>query len=153
MGRLLTPIDCRTPGTSMPSAYGLRPSNGSSATCLVPTTWPTVELSLSSNTACADVDGFGDCAHFQHQIEPGDLLHIELQLGLANRLESGLRHGQVVDARQQRWKIVVALVVGLDTGGNTASLGDGGHAGLRDNFAGWVGDTAGNGCRLGTERG
>ena len=110
-------------------------------------------LAIEQHCLRADVDRFSDCAHFQHQIEPGDLLYHELQFGLANRLESGLRHGKVVDARQQRWKIVVALVVGLDISGNTASLGDGGHAGLRDNCAGWVGDTAGNGCRLGKERG
>ena len=84
------------------------------------------------------------CSHFQYQIEPGDLLYLELKFGLADRLESSLGDGEVVDTRLQRWKIVVALIVGLDARGNPASLGSGRHTGLRDNRAGWIGDTAGN---------
>ena len=49
-----TPADGRTPGTSIASAYVFRPSSGSSITCLLLITCPSVVLSLSSTRACAD---------------------------------------------------------------------------------------------------
>src|ERR1700691_2474281 len=51
MGRLFTPIDGRTPGTSIASAYGFLTSSGSSVICLNAMTCPTVGVSLSSNVA------------------------------------------------------------------------------------------------------
>ena len=48
-----TPADGLTPGTSIASAYVFRPSNGNSVTCLLCTTCPVVDESVSSTILCA----------------------------------------------------------------------------------------------------
>ena len=108
-------------------------------------TVPTVEFSACNWAALGfDLDGFGDLADGQGEIEPDGLLHLTSTSLIFGGLEAGSLDSHVVGAGRQGRKTVVAggradglpYGVGVDVAGF--------HAGRRNGGAGGVRDTAGD---------
>jgi hypothetical protein len=104
-------------------------------------------LGLQHRSRSGHFDRRLDITDLKLEIQLGNLVHLQRDVGLRGRLEAGVLHLHVVRPNQKVLEIEVAVRVRRGGVLDTALHGCGGDLGVRNGGARWIRDPSGDGCR------